>query len=123
MAQLVDSEMAREMAKPQANFKASMDHQTQLLDKIEANEAALPDSEIVGALLKFPIADGQALYLVVKASPLQVSHLPFADAYSVHPALIRGLTKADVALQVKQNRAWKSMFASKATTGKSSAPA
>lgn len=115
--------MAREMAKPQTNFKASMDHQAQLLDKIEANADALPDGEIVGALLDFPVADGKALYIVVKASPLQVSHLPFADAYSVHPAMIRGLTRSDVEQQVRQTRAWNKLFATKATTGQSSTAA
>lgn len=56
----------------------------------------LPDGEIVGALLSWPVADGFAYYRVTSASPLTVQHVPYLDAWSVDPILIAGLTAADV---------------------------
>lgn len=52
--------------------------------------------EVVGGVLQFPRADGYATYLVTKEKPLTVQHIPYMDAWTVEPALIRGLTKADV---------------------------
>lgn len=116
MAQLVDSPEAQRMRVAGANFQQTMDNQSKVLDEIRKKAEALPDGEVVGGLLSYPVADGSALYLVVKEKPLQVSHLPFADAYGVHPAMIRGLNLADVRTQIAQNKRFAAMFASKRTT-------
>lgn len=71
---------------------------------------ALPEGEIVGAILRFPVADGYAIYRVTKERPLTLQHVLFGDEWQIHPALLRGLTKADVLHQVRQARALDRLF-------------
>lgn len=56
----------------------------------------LPDGEIVGALLSFPIADGYAFYTVTSASPLTVQHVNYGDAWSINGIMVKGLDRQDV---------------------------
>ena len=51
---------------------------------------------IVGKIIKFGVADGYAMYLVMNSKPLQLCHIPFMDGYYAHPVLLRGLRVADV---------------------------
>lgn len=62
---------------------------------------------LVGRLIRWPVADGYALYRVTSAKPLKVQHLHFGDGYSVFPETIRGLTIGDVANMVARSLAWK----------------
>jgi len=52
-------------------------------------------------VIDFPVADGTAYYVVVTEKPLTLQHVEFCDGYKVHPALIRGLTLADVNHQLE----------------------
>lgn len=111
MAKLVDSPEAREMsASTGKSFSDFMKHQTAVLNRLEEKAEALPDGQIVGALIDFAVADGKAIYLVVNDSPLQLSHLPYGDGYAVHPALIKGLDRSDVLQQVKRAKAFGALF-------------
>lgn len=47
-------------------------------------------------LMRFPVADGSAIYYVVKDSPLTLAHLPVGDAYAISRAHLRGLRTADL---------------------------
>lgn len=71
---------------------------------------SLDDDEVEGALLSFPVADGSALYLVTKASPLTLQHVPLWDAYQIPAAHLSGLRLAHVQAQVKQARAWANLM-------------
>lgn len=57
---------------------------------------SLPDGQVVGAVLSWPRADGYAHYLVTADEPLTLQHIPYIDAWSVEPALIKGLDRDDV---------------------------
>lgn len=74
--------------------------------KLMEKSNSLAENEVVGALLSFPVADGSALYLVTKASPLTLQHVPLWDAYQIPAAHISGLRLAHVHSQVNQARAW-----------------
>lgn len=82
-------------------------------ENLEAAADALPDGEVVGALITFPWADGHAIYRVVSAKPLKVRHIPYGDAWRVDPATIRGLRLEDVLRKVVAARGFKAMFASR----------
>jgi len=69
--------------------------------------------DVEGVVLQFPFADGYAYYLVTKATPLTVEHLPIGDAWEVNPALIRGLRKQDVLDQAQRMLDLRTMFANK----------
>jgi hypothetical protein len=68
-----------------------------------------PDGALAGALVKFPVADGHALYVVVRDSPLTVALVPFGDSYQAAGATIRGLNRADVRRQLSADRAMSAM--------------
>jgi len=70
--------------------------------KVNADLEAIDDDNI----MRFHVADGYALYEVVKEQPLTIRHIPCFDAYEAEPALIRGLRYDDL---VKQ-RKWNNMF-------------
>ncbi|MFQ5412625.1 MAG: hypothetical protein ACE5EC_10010 [Phycisphaerae bacterium] len=65
---------------------------------------------MVGVLMSFPIADGAAVYRVSKESPLTLEHVPYADAWQIPHAHIRGIRKADVLAEAKRNRAMGELF-------------
>lgn len=82
-------------------------------DALFERAAALPPGVIEGAILKFPVADGYAMYLVTKDTgrTVEVKHIPYADAWQVHPALLRGLTRKDIVRQVEGERKLAALFA------------
>ena len=65
---------------------------------------------VVGAMLRFPVADGYAHYVVTKERPLTVQHVPYLDGYQISNAHIRGLKKQDVLLQIQRDKALKRIF-------------
>lgn len=82
-------------------------------EELKAKQASLAEGEIVGAMIDFPVADGRAMYYVKSERPLVLQHIPLWDAYQVHPAMIRGLTVADVRSMVQRNRRFTEIFAAK----------
>lgn len=80
------------------------------LDKLRAVSDALPEGEIVGALLNWSRGDGRAYYVVTKERPLTLAWVPTGDRYSVEAALIRGLTKADVLAMQQHGKVIGSLF-------------
>lgn len=87
-----------------SNYRAWFDETI----KKHSKEVASDATDLTGALVKFPIADGYAYYVVTKHSPLTLSHLPIGDAYRAHAATIRGFREADVRQQLKQAEFWRS---------------
>jgi hypothetical protein len=63
--------------------------------------------EAEGPIVKFGVADGYAVYIVRSMKPLTLQHVNSGDGYSAHPALIRGLTVADVKRQIDFEAWWK----------------
>lgn len=76
-------------------------------DALFERAASLPPGVIEGAILKFRVADGFAMYLVSRDTgrSVEVQHIPYGDALQVHPALLRGLRRADIVRQVEAERA------------------
>jgi hypothetical protein len=88
------------------SFEAYLTRTQGALDRLLALSDALPEGELEGALVKFPVADGYAWYDVVKVKPLTLRHINFCDGYHAPLPLIRGLRVADVFEQVSLERAW-----------------
>lgn len=80
------------------NMKPGRSPHDTAMDELWAKAKARPPGVIEGAILRFPVADGYALYLVAKDTgrTVELKHIPYGDAWQVHPALIRGLTRKDV---------------------------
>jgi hypothetical protein len=49
-----------------------------------------------GKIIKFPVADGYAIYHVLSVSPVRLEHVPYGDAWQIPSAHIRGLTPVDI---------------------------
>jgi hypothetical protein len=59
---------------------------------------------LVGALIRFPVADGAAVYVVVQDEPLCLKHVPYGDAYEAAEATVRGVNKATVRAQLRHDQ-------------------
>jgi len=57
-------------------------------------------------IMTFPIADGQAMYQVVKEKPLTLAHIPYGDAWQIPNSHMRGLSYADLVKQRSLNKWW-----------------
>jgi hypothetical protein len=65
----------------------------------ERQGEALRQIERDHTVMRFPVADGYALYAVIAEKPLVLRHIPYGDAYRAAGATIRGTTLADVERQ------------------------
>ena len=74
---------------------------------------------LVGEIVRFPVADGYAQYMVWRQQPLQLIWIELGDAWSAHNALIRGLRVKDVKAQVDADKRLAALFAERkaAVTG------
>jgi hypothetical protein len=88
------------------NWDARSKAEGEALTALYAKSDALPDGEIVGAVIEFSVGDGSAVYVVTKTKPLTVAHVPAYDGYRVHEATIRGLRIKDVLHQLKWRKVW-----------------
>ena len=77
-------------------------------------KASFPDDEYVGEVIKFPVADGYAMYMVAQTSPLELFHLALGDAYQIPKAHVKGLDMDDVREEVAHERRLREYFANKA---------
>ena len=70
-----------------------------------------PDSKtLVGAVLMFPVADGKAIYVVTRDSPLTIAWIPYGDAWQVDACMVRGINKDDVRQHLKRHAMCKELF-------------
>jgi hypothetical protein len=68
-----------------------------------------PDGDLTGALIRFQVADGYAVYVVSKHEPLTLQHVPYMDAYQANEATVRGVNKNTVRSQLMRDRAMRAM--------------
>ena len=66
------------------------------------------DTKNVGEVIRFPVADGYAEYMVASMTPLQLIHLEYYDAYSFQ--YVHLLTKKEVTEKINQQKALKKIF-------------
>ena len=74
-------------------------------------KACKPRGKLVGEVIRFPVADGYAKYMVASLRPLELIHIPLGDAYEFRYA--NRLTVADVRLEVERVKAMQKLFARK----------
>ena len=84
-------------------------------ERVQAEVRAEAPGDLVGEIVKWPRADGYATYMISSQEPLQLLHCNFGDAYSIEPALIRGLIVEDLEPMVARERSLRELFARKAS--------
>jgi hypothetical protein len=70
-----------------------------------------PTQKLVGEIIKFPMADGYAEYMVASTTPLELVHIPLGDAWDFQYA--HRLTKKDVEEKIKNQKALDELFKKK----------
>ena len=96
------------------DFHADMMAQYDALDDMIKHSRALPDGEVVGAVLAFQVADGYAHYLVVDDAPLTVQHIAVGDGYAVNNMMIKGMDREDVLDMLAREKRIAALFANRA---------
>jgi len=61
-----------------------------------------PSGKLVGEIVRFPVADGFAAYMVLRLRPLELIHMEIGDAW--HFQYVERLTVKDIQEQVKSNQ-------------------
>lgn len=64
-----------------------------------------------GEVIKFPVADGHALYMVISMRPLELMHIPIVDAWDFQYAHL--LTAKEVNTQIEAEKSLAKFFASR----------
>ena len=111
MAKLINKSTIDWDMQENESFLEYIERQDKMLEDL--NKQAENSKNLVGQIIDFPVADGKALYLVEKLNPLTLSHIPYGDAYTVHPALIKGLDIDDIKDHVARKIRLKKLFSSK----------
>ena len=72
-----------------------------------------PKDPYVGKIIKFPIADGYALYMVasLKRNPIELIHIEIGDAWNF--PYIERLTKKDILAEIQRQEAIGKLFGKK----------
>jgi hypothetical protein len=103
--------MAREAARSLEipyDFNLSWDEATKkydaALDAAAKAARAKNPGDMVGETIKWGVADGYAVYMIVKQKPLIVQHVDWGDGYRVDPIMIRGLRLSDVRQKVEARK-------------------
>lgn len=81
-----------------------------LMDELHTYSDSLPDGQVLGGIIRFPFADGQAIYRVKGEKTLKLEHIPFGDAWQADPITIRGLKLSDVVLMLKRSKEISKLF-------------
>lgn len=81
------------------------------VDDLRAFCKSRNSGEHIGEVIKFPVADGYAEYMVASLSPVELIHLPLWDAWEFDYA--SRLTKKDIIDKIKQNKAMEKLFSAR----------
>lgn len=84
-----------------------------LREWLRIHEPEFGHDDAIGCVVRFPIADGSAEYMVKRMKPVELLWLPLGDAWQIPEAHERGLRASDVRQLVDTARAYSNMFGSK----------
>lgn len=84
--------------------------ETAFIEALAAEARKADTGETVGQIIRFPVADGFAQYMVWKERPLQLVHLALGDAWTIPASHARGLKLADVKAMVDRDERIADLF-------------
>jgi hypothetical protein len=95
-----------EIALPEFELTSTMAEEDAKDDRFVADlRAWLKDhdykGQYVGGIIRFPVADGSADYMVMSLRPLKLMHLGWHDAWNADRITMRGLIAQDVKDQLQ----------------------
>lgn len=115
MAKVIDCKEPKKWAWVEGeDFELQIERGDKLFEElVKVSDKIKIGGDPVGALIKFPVADGYAHYRVVKASPLTLEHIPVENGWYADIRLLRGITTRDIWDELKSQRTLSSIFSSK----------
>jgi hypothetical protein len=102
------------IALPEFSFRDNLQDSPHIkaFDALTAEDAAARDrGEIVGRLLRFPVADSYAVYRITSAKPLTLAHVDYMDGWTITAAHLRGINLASVKEDLRRRDAMDAFFA------------
>jgi hypothetical protein len=86
------------------------------LERLAARARDNGTHKLLGATIRFQRGDGYAQYMVWNTRPLELIWLQLGDAWSVEPALIRGLCITDIKQMVERDERIRAFVANRDTS-------
>tara|TARA_R110000772_G_scaffold17348_1_gene48455 strand:+ start:3621 stop:4196 length:576 start_codon:yes stop_codon:yes gene_type:complete len=71
--------------------------------------------QYIGRTISFPVADGEAIYMIKSLSPVELIHLPLMDAYQFQYAHL--MTASELKKQIDANDKWDAFQKTQCTVG------
>lgn len=96
--------------KEDEDFMAWPDRVQKMLEKLIFTSNEIPEGQLVGVVVSFPVADGAAYYIVTNEKPLTVQWIRFLDSYEAPVPLIRGLNRNDIEQMHHRSKKLKELF-------------
>lgn len=103
-----DAFMGERRFDTEAYFDACEKHQEQVAEWCRLTTTT--PGPLIGETIRFPVADGQAVYMVWKTKPLTLIHLAYVDGYEVSEIMLRGLRVSDVREMVEREQRIQELF-------------
>ena len=94
-----------------ADFEAYKADNERFITELREMLTKRKNGKNVGEIIRFPVADGYAEYMVASMRPLELVHLPLYDAWEFQYA--NRLTATDVEAKIAQQKSMEKLFASK----------
>lgn len=88
-------------------LSACVDYQDRVKDWCKAQ---FPEDGLAGSLVSWPVADGQARYVVMTTRPLRLIHLADGDGYRLQGFAERGLRVRDVREALRRRETLNQLF-------------
>ena len=103
-----------EIKVPELDFRdinAYLKAQDKYVEDLKAFCKKRKNGKNVGETIKFPVADGHAIYMVASMSPLELIHVPIGDAWEFQ--YVHLMTAKEVQQKIDQGKAMVKLFSSK----------
>lgn len=78
------------------------------VEKVKAYARLNGSGKYAGEEVKFQVADGYAIYIVLSLKPVQLIHLPIGDGYQER--FVNRLTAKDLTEEIERGQALKELF-------------
>ena len=104
---------------PGLSWEEIVKHDQKYLDRLKqwckdhTNGKGKQNKNLVGETIRFGVADGAAIYMILNTNPLALIHCAIGDAWHANRILLRGLTLTDVKDMVENERQVNKLFGRK----------
>lgn len=92
------------------DFDAHVAAEDAAIEQVVQFARSQAQGELVGEIVRFPCADGYAIYVVASEKPLTLLWCEVGDAWEIDPAYMRGLRISDIRANVARRKRLQELF-------------